>query len=204
MKLFLSSVRIPNLDEQKKLFGKKEDISVVIVPNAWDPYSEGRRNSEIAETIAAFEALGYITSVLDLVTSTDAQRKEALETNDFLWVTGGNTFYLNYYVKKTGFDMLIKDALTRTLVYGGASAGAIITGPTLHGAEYADDPNDAPEVMWDAMGLVDFCVVPHWGMEKYLPVLEQIQATQMQYVANVITLTNDQALTLLNGKFDVQ
>jgi dipeptidase E len=204
MKLFLSSLRIPNLDEQKKLFGKKDDISVVIVPNAWDPYAEGRRNSEIAETIAEFEALGYITSVLDLVKSTEAQRKEALETNDFLWVTGGNTFYLNYLVKKTGFDVLIKDALTRTLVYGGASAGAIITGPTLHGAEYADDPNDAPEVIWDAMKLVDFSIVPHWGTDKYLPVLQKIQATQMQYVANVITLTNDQALTLINDKFNVQ
>jgi dipeptidase E len=204
MKLFLSSLRIPNPDEQKQLFGKKEDIAVVIVPNAWDPYSEGRRNSEVAETITEFEALGYITSVLDLVKSTEEQRKEALESNDFLWVTGGNTFYLNYHVKKTGFDVLIKDSLTRTLTYGGASAGAIIAGPTLHGAEYADDPNDAPEVIWDAMELVDFCVVPHWGMEKYASVLDKIQATQAQYVSQIITLTNDQALTFIDDKFTVQ
>lgn len=207
MKLFLSSVRIPNHDEQKKLFGKMDDIVVAIVPNAWDPYSEGRRNLEVAATITEFESLGYITSVLDLVKSTAEQRKAALQSSNFLWVTGGNTFYLNYYVQKTGFDALIKDALTRKnskFVYGGASAGAIITGPTLHGAEYADDPNDAPEVIWDAMKLVDFSIVPHWGMEKYAPVLDKIRATQSQYVANVITLTNDQALTLVDGKFSVQ
>lgn len=204
MKLFLSSVRIPNHDEQKKLFGKMDDIAVVIVPNAWDPYSEGRRNTEVAATITEFESLGYITSVLDLVKSTEEQRKAALETNDFLWVTGGNTFYLNYRVQKTGFDALIKAALTRKLVYGGASAGAIITGPTLHGAEFADDLNDAPEVIWDAMKLVDFSIVPHWGMEKYAQVLAKIQATQSQYVANVITLTNDQALTLVDDTFNVQ
>lgn len=204
MKLFLSSIRIPNQDEQKKLFGKKDDISVVIVPNAWDPYSEGRRNTETAAIISEFESLGYITSVLDLVKSTETQRKQMLESSDFLWITGGNSFYLNYYIRHTGFDVLIKNALTRKLVYGGASAGAIVAGPTLHGAEFADDPNDAPEVVWDAMKLVDFCITPHWGMEKYLPVLETIQATQAQYAAKVITLTNDQAITIIEDKLVVQ
>lgn len=200
MKLFLSSIRIPNLDEQKKLFGKKDDISVVIVPSAWEPYSEGRKNTETAAIISEFEAFGYITSILDLVKSTEAERKEALESNDFIWVTGGNSFYLNYYVTHTGFGALIKDALTRKLVYGGASAGAIIAGPTLHGAEFADDPNDAPEVIWDAMKLVDFCITPHWDMEKYLPVLEAIRAAQSQYADEVITLTNDQAITVIDDK----
>lgn len=206
MKLFLSSVRIPNQDEQKKLFGKKDDISVVIVPNAWDPYSEGRRNTEIAATISEFESLGYITSVLDLVKSTEEQRKEALESNDFLWVTGGNSFYLNYCVKKVGFDVLVKDALNRKspLVYGGTSAGAVLATPTLHGVEFADDPNDAPEVIWDGLHLVDFAIVPHWGMEKYQSVLDKMQLTEAQHVRDVITLTNDQAITLIDGKFSVQ
>ena len=84
------------------------------------------------------------------------------------------------------------------------SAGAIITGPTLHGAENADNPNDAPQVLWDAMRLVKFGIVPHWGMEKYKTVLEKIKIAQEPYVSEVFTLTNDQALTSVNGVIEVR
>lgn len=204
MKLFLSSIRIPSTDERVVLFGHKEQISVVIVHNAWDPYSTERKKIEVAHTLSTFEEEGYKVSVLDLVASTNQQRQEALWSHDMLWVTGGNTFYINYYVQQTGFDSLIKEALAHGHVYGGASAGAIITGPTLHGAENADNPHDAPRILWDAMGLVDFGIVPHWGMEKYKAVLEKIKSAQKPYVSGAYTLSNEQALTYVNGAIEIR
>lgn len=203
MKLFLSSIRLPSEDEKAKLFGGKPELSVVIVPNAWDTYPEDRQKTELASTVSDFEKLGFRTSVLDLVTSSDKQREDSLGSNDFLWVMGGNTFYLNYRVQKTGFDKLVKAALEKGLVYGGTSAGAVIAGPTLHGAEKVDDPADVPVVIWDGLGLVDFGIVPHWNIEKYASQLKKMKDEMESHSASVITLTNDQAVIVINGEAEV-
>ncbi len=203
MKLFLSSIRLPSEGEKATLFAGKLSLSVAIVPNAWDTYPEDRQKAELANTVSDFEKLGFRTSVLDLVTSSDEQRKDSLNSNNLLWVMGGNTFYLNYRVQRTGFDRLIKDALAKGLVYGGTSAGAVITGPTLHGAEKVDDPNDAPEVIWDGLGLVEFGVIPHWGLEKYAAELEKMRDEMQPYVARLITLTNDQAAIIVDGEVEI-
>ena len=79
---------------------------------------------------------------------------------------GGNTFYLNHKIHKTGFDELIKAALANGLVYGGTSAGAVVAEPTLHGVEFIDNPKDAPQVIWEGLGLVDFGIVPHWVWKR--------------------------------------
>ena len=203
MKLFLSSLRLPNKDEQNKLFGGKTSPTVVIIPNAWDPYPEKRQQTELANTKDEFEKRGYRPSVLDLVTSSDAQRQDALQSNDLAWVMGGNSFYLNYLIRKTGFDVLLKDVLREGLVYGGVSAGAVIAGPTLYGTENVDDPHDAPRVVWDGLGLVDFGVVPHWGMEKYAGKLEKMADEMRQLVPQCITLTNEQAITVLDDTYEI-
>ncbi len=203
MKLFLSSIRLPSEPEKASLFGGKSELSVVIVPNAWDTYPEDRQKTELASTVSDFEKQGFRTSVLDLATSSGKQREDSLGSNNFLWVMGGNTFYLNYRVQKTGFDKLVKTALENGLVYGGTSAGAVIAGPTLHGAENVDDPADAPEVIWDGLGLVEFGIVPHWGMEKYASELEKMKDEMQPHLAQVIMLTNEQAAIVVDSGITV-
>jgi len=203
MKLFLSSIRLPSESEKVSLFGGKSELSVVIVPNAWDTYPEDRQKAELAKTISDFEQLGFRTSVLDLVTSSDRQREDSLGSSDFLWVMGGNTFYLNHRIHKTGFDKLVKTALEKGLVYGGTSAGAVVAGPTIRGAENVDDPADAPEVIWDGLGLVEFGIVPHWGMEKYASELEKMKDEMQPHLARVITLTNEQAAMVVDNEVTV-
>ena len=203
MKLFLSSLRLPNKSEQVKLFGSKTQLRVTIIPNAWDPYPKDRRKVELADTSARFEALGYQSSVLDLVTSSDKQMHESLSSSDLVWVTGGNSFYLNYQLQHSGFDKLLKGYLTKGLVYGGASAGAIVASPTLHGVENADDPKDTPSIIWDGLSIVKFGIVPHWGMEKYADDLEKMADEMRPYVPQLVTLTNAQAVIVIDDKLEV-
>ncbi len=203
MKLFLFSIRLPNGHERSKLFGDKEQLSVVIIPNAWDTYTDEQQRSEVANTVSDFTKLKYYPTVLDSVTTSDKQRRDMLLSCDFVWVMGGNSFYLNYAVHKTGFDKLLKEALEKGVVYGGASAGAIIVCPTLHGVENADDPDEAPQVIWDGLGFVDFGIVPHWGMEKYAEKLEKVADEMRQYTAQIITLTNEQAVVVIDGKVSI-
>ena len=203
MKLFLSSIRLPSKDEQAKLFGDTPRPKVVIIPNAWDTYPEDRQETELTSAMTEFEKHGYRSTVLDLVTSSDKQKQDNLLSNDFIWVMGGNSFYLNYRVQKTGFDVLLRDALDKGLVYGGTSAGAVVACPTLHGTENADNPNDAPQVIWEGLNLVDFGIVPHWGMEKYADKLEKMADEMRPYVPQLITLTNEQAAIVIGGEIEV-
>lgn len=198
MKFFLSSTRLPNDSERNKLFGDKKNLSVVVIPNAWDPYPQDRQKSELVHTIADFEKRGYRPTVVDLVTSSGKVRRDRLSSSDFVWVMGGNSFYLNYRVRKSGFDTLLKDALSAGLVYGGASAGAILACPTLHGAENVDDPHHAPQIVWEGLGLVEFGLVPHWGMEKYADKLEKMADEMRPYVPQLVTLTNEQAVIVID------
>ena len=200
VKLFLSSIRLPTKNEQAQLFGDKSPVVVTVVPNAWDVYPEEQQKTELENTLAQFKNLNYHASIMDLVTSSSEQIKNKLTSSDFVWVMGGNSFYLNHLVRKSSFDSILRKALDEGLVYGGTSAGAVIAGHTLHGAENADDPNKAPEIIWEGMGLVDFGIVPHWGMEKYADALEKMRTDMQPYTSHVITLTNDQAIIVRDNK----
>lgn len=203
MRLFLSSTRLPNKTEHERLFGDKTRLTVTIIPNAWDTYPEDRQQAEISETCAEFQALGHHTSILDLVTSSDQQRHASLKSSDLVWVMGGNSFYLNYQVQKNGFGALLREALANGLAYGGTSAGAIIVCPTLHGVEIVDDPHEAPQVIWEGLGLVEFGIVPHWGMEKYATKLEEVATEMQNYVPQLVKLSNEQAITVINDRWKV-
>jgi len=195
MKLFLSSIRLPNQQERLQLFGNKKLLSVAIVPNAWDTYPADRQKAELSNTVSQFEELGFKTTIIDLTTA-NSNLKENLEPYDFIWIMGGNTFYLNYKIHKTGFDQTLKQAVNNGLVYGGTSAGAVIAGPTIHGAENVDDPKDAPQIIWEGLGLTDFGIVPHWGMDKYANELEKMYEEMQPYVSQITKLSNEEAVVI--------
>lgn len=203
MKLFLSSVRLPSEDERITLFGTTSPLSVTLVPNAWDVYPEDRQKTVLTNTVNQFKQLGYQTSITDLATSSDQQVQSNLATSDFIWVMGGNTFYLNHLIRKTDFDRALRQVLKDGAVYGGTSAGAVVAGPTLHGTEHMDSPDQAPEVIWEGLSLVDFGIVPHWGMAKYGARLEKMRAEMQPHVSRVVTLTNEQAAVVIDGKLEI-
>lgn len=181
---------------------ERSSRSVVIIPNAWDTYPKERFEQELGHTLDAFENIGLTTSRLDLNSADKSSVLKALRDPALVWVMAGNTFYLNYYLHKSGFADVIKGALQEGLVYGGESAGAAVVGPTLHGVENVDDPKDSPELIWEGLGLVDFGVIPHYGWEKYQQPLEDAK-TGMEKYCSVRTITNQQALTYYDGKVEI-
>jgi dipeptidase E len=53
------------------------------------------------------------------------------------------------------------------VAYGGYSAGVDILQPHLHGIELVDDPDIVPvgylpDIIWDCLGLLPYCVAPHY------------------------------------------
>lgn len=47
------------------------------------------------------------------------------------------------------------------MIYAGASAAAVVAGPTLRHFDELDDPAAAEELIWDGLGLTQIVVAPH-------------------------------------------
>ena len=198
MKLYLSSAGVPNTKELLKLFPQGAELTVAIVPNARDFYPAVIRTQEVDVLQKTLAGIGFVPTLIDLVNMKGSQLQDELSKYSLIWFMGGNTFYLNYIVRESGLLGFIRPLLENGLVYGGESAGAVLASATLHGVELMDDPKEAPEVIWDGLGLVDIGIVPHWGMEKYAQILEKCKVEMQKYV-EVKTLTNDQALISVDG-----
>ena len=82
-----------------------------------------------------------------------------LEWAEAVFVGGGNTFRLLKTLRDSGLLSAIRRRVDEGMVYMGASAGSNIAGPTIR------TTNDMPIVQpdsFDALGLVDFQINPHY------------------------------------------
>lgn len=169
MKLYLSSVGMPDRTAYVGLFTKDQPRRVAIIPTAWNVAPAAKSAPFIQSMLDTFTELNFTTTTVDLADfgSKRAELQAVLTDITAIWVTGGNTFYLNYWMRESGFDKLLPDLLAKGVVYGGESAGSVVAGKTLHGIEVLDDPSEAPEVIWPGLNLVDYGIIPHWGEQKY-------------------------------------
>lgn len=200
MKLYLSSYRIPNAASLLKLVGKEpRDIKVAIIPNAKDYYSDFVKSLKNKELLKDLELIGLTNcETLDLnkfSASKSDELRNKLKEFDLIWVNGGNTFCLRYAMQKSGFDGIITDVLDEGVVYGGESAGAIVAGDTMHGAEFADQPEFTEEQIYDGLNLVESFIVPHTDSPKYAEVKAQIIDTQKDH-PSVVQLKDSEALVV--------
>jgi dipeptidase E len=123
-----------------------------------------------------------------------AKLKEDLSKYDFVWVNGGNVFYLRMLMQQSGFDKIIKALVGSGIVYGGDSAGAIVAGPSLKGFERADHIDQVSKVIYEGIGLVDFVPLPHWGTEKFQSALDKIKEDCVRQGMDIEVMTDNQAI----------
>jgi dipeptidase E len=171
-KLFLSSSfqDVTNIftEFEKDLIGK----TVTFIPTA-----------SIVETVTfyvtsgkkALEKMGLIVDELEVSTASTDEITSKIKQNDYIYVTGGNTFYLLQELKRTGADRLIIDEVNAGKLYIGESAGAIVTSPNIEYAKGMDSEKEAPDLdNLDALGLVDFYTVPHHTNQPFKKAAQSI------------------------------
>lgn len=213
MRLFLSSYRAGvHEDALKGLLGPVKRMAYI--SNAKDYKSASDRQAKVEENFAYWRSIGLEPTEIDLrpyFNKTGAEK--TLEGFEFVWLAGGNAFLLRRALSYTGLDdYLRKKVRDNSIIYGGESAGAIMTGPTLEGSEddstNEDDPNYVPKpyektVMWDGLGLTDFIVVPHYqspeiaeSIEGYIGYIEKKKWTYEK-------ITDDQAIIVDGNKVEL-
>lgn len=169
MKLFLSSYYLGNSPE--KFAELCHDAKVAVIMNAADLSVEYQSFTD--KVIASLSNIGLDAYEFDLRKYFD--NKSALE-NDLaeygaVWVAGGNSFVLLRAMYQSGFAEVAKQRVKdSTLVYGGFSAGAVVTSPTLRGIELVDVADEvpinySPKTIWEGLDLYDYSIAPHYDSD---------------------------------------
>ncbi|MBP9023784.1 MAG: Type 1 glutamine amidotransferase-like domain-containing protein [Spirochaetes bacterium] len=153
----------------------------------------------VASGRKALEKLGMIVDELELTSATKAEIEAKIRGNDYIYVSGGNTFFLLQEMKKTGADEIIKDEIASGKIYIGESAGSMILSPDIGYAEEMDERKKAPDLN-DTTGLsvVDFYPLPHYTNFPFKKAAEKI-ITQYQNKLNLQPISNSQVI-LVKGE----
>lgn len=197
MKLFLTSQASEVMDKIVPMLPKKpSELKLAFIPTAGDPYGDNKpwMDADRAQLVD----LGFEVADFDLKNITEIQTRKTLSKFDILFVAGGNTFYLLDYVRKSGFDKVVKELVEKGVIYIGSSAGSYVACPTIEAAswKHLGDRNKVGLKDLSAIGLVDFLVVAHYE-EKYRDAVKAgIKTTHYP----VIPLTNDQMIVVEDDK----
>lgn len=128
-----------------------------------------------------------------------------LDKTDFVFVSGGNTFFLLQQMQKSGFDKLIKEYVGKGLIYGGSSAGSVVAGPDISLVKELDDPSKAPDLKdYKSLNLTDVVVFPHWGSPHFQKRYEKVMKSGYKTGLKIILLTDDQYLFVKDGKYTIE
>lgn len=183
-----------------RLVGKEpREITVAAIANATDTIPADERwwvadsRNSLAQGGARVEAI----DLRDWRGDRDGLR-EKLASKDVIWLSGGHTYYLRWILKETGADAIIQNLVRQGTVL---AVVGVMTGPTLRGFERFDDPKDAPEVIWEGLGLTDAVVVPHMDLDEFGAGMREIERQLREAGYATVPLTEAQAF-LVNG--DVQ
>ncbi len=194
LKIYLSSISIPRPHIFRQLFTQTQP-HIGLIANAWD-VAPADGSESIASARSALINNDFNVVPLNLRDFHAAHDlKAAMQAVHGVWITGGNTFYLRWCMRESGLDHIIHNLMADGFVYGGESAGAVAAGTTLHGIQVLDDPKDAPETIWEGLGLLDFGIIPHWDQEADRTYLDTAH-TEMSGHTKVVTLTDTADLVL--------
>ncbi|MDR1259711.1 MAG: Type 1 glutamine amidotransferase-like domain-containing protein [Tannerellaceae bacterium] len=110
----------------------------------------------------ALKKIGLITDDLEITKATREEIAAKLKGNDYIFISGGNTFFLLQELRRTGADKIIAEEIRAGKLYIGASAGSIIMSPDIGYVKDMDDCSAAPYLKeFTALNIVDFYPVPH-------------------------------------------
>ncbi|WP_308742129.1 peptidase E [Anaerocolumna aminovalerica] len=148
----------------------------------------------------ALEKLGLIIDELEISTATTDEISAKLKGNDFIYVTGGNTFYLLQELKRTGADKIIIEEVNAGKLYIGESAGAIVTAANIEYVKGMDSVKKAPDLVdFKALSLVEFYTVPHYTNPPFKKIAQKI-IDSYSSTLNLSPISNNDAILVNNNE----
>lgn len=217
MKLLLTSNGLSNKSIANafvELVGKKpNDIKVAFIPTAGLAVDGGK--DWLIDDLKNIQKLGCYIDIIDIAQLRKDEWLPRVEICDVIFVGGGSTFYLSYWLQESGlFDLLPK--LLETRVYAGISAGSMITGASLVlSSEAISDPSSFEDKAYDLLGptgrssaktlqFVDFIFRPHLNASYFPLAQEDLLKEQASHLEEVVYgIDDNSALKIVDGAVEV-
>jgi dipeptidase E len=137
--------------------------------------------------------MGMQVDSLDLSSTSADVIAATLEKNDFIYVSGGNTFYLLQELKRTAADVEIIKQVNLGKMYIGESAGAMITSANIEYVKDMDDCVAANDLLsYEALNLIDFFPIPHYKNEPFQNITAAMVAKYSDHL-NIKPFSNHEA-----------
>lgn len=147
--------------------------------------------------------MGLIVDELEISTLSYETIKSKLEENDFIYVAGGNTFFLLQELKRTGADRVLIQEINKGKLYIGESAGAIVVAPDIGYSAEMDNVEKASELKdYLGLNLIDFYVVPHYKNWEMGKAAEKIISTYSTNI-HLKVIRDNQAILIENGNVEI-
>jgi len=200
--LFLTSEAHNILDRFVEIFEiNPSELTVAFIPTAAD-FDENKSYVDLDRN--KLLELGFKVSDINIAEMTENYLQKRLEKADIIFVSGGNTFYLLEKSISSGFDKIVKRLVERGVYYIGSSAGSVLAGRKIEHVKLLDNAELASNLkIYDGLKLIDAMILPHYGNKKYEARMNQIVKNYAAQKNKIITLTDNQAVIVKDGKFRI-
>lgn len=137
---------------------------------------------------------------IDLRKENSNSLNEKLKNKDIIFINGGNTFYLLYWMRKSRLDKLLPKLLNEGVIYIGLSASSYICCPTIEQAHWKpQDKNNIKLKNLKGLNYLPFIITAHFK-EEYKSAVEK-NAKNIEWP--VVALNDKQAILVKNNKYKI-
>lgn len=205
MKLFLASKLEHTIDTLvQEYFLEPGFTPTVYIPTAQNCDNPPPVLEERSSYIALIQKRFPVT-VIDLEQETESTLSMKFENTRLIVVAGGNTYFLLYHMKRSGFTSLLPCLLSSDVIYAGSSAGSCVCSPNIAYIKDQDDPGAALELTdYSALNLIDFDIYPHciedWASSSYP---NEFVATALKSPDKKIFLRDHQAIVVRDNWYKI-
>jgi len=198
-KLFLASQAGDLIHSALPLFSKPfTETRLAVIPTAANPYGDNKPWFD--DEISQLEQAGFEMVMIDIENRKEGELRKLFKDIDAIFVAGGNTYFLLFHARASGFDRIAKEMVNNGIPYIGSSAGALLAGKNIDIARKLDNPELVNISDFTGLGLVDYALMPHVGNLKYQNKIEETITEWQDKSLKIMGLTDTQAL-MIQGNY---
>lgn len=200
-KLFLSSL-FKNAIGHLHTFagGRLQGKTVTFIPTAAIP---NRLDYHVKHSKKILAKAGLVVDELEISTATNAEITGKLQNNDYIYVGGGNTFYLLQEMKRTCAGDVIKQQIEAGKLFIGESAGSILLAPNIEYTRHMDDTSAAPHLAnYSGLNSIDFYPLPHVKDFTQKKAVKKIRA-EYESTLPLVPINNSQVILVAGTEMQI-